>query len=326
MNDKTLIIAKGRGGLGNRCLALVPLIEWAARYGVPLFVDWRDGLYSEVGENAFGKTLCLSGIESAVESLADLRGKVFPACWSGNLGLSANALLQKLAVPSSSRLFHKDIAVDIRSPPAKGVCVHCAIQDVPSLRPLITRFRCAVGQHRARIAWLRRASAGRLVFSETVDTVATSSTAQLGLADNVLGIHFRNSDRKSDIYAVVDVAKTAIRRMAFSEAFLATDDEAAERVFRRELGIRVSVFEKQFPAAGGAIHVARREIGADRILLDASVELSMLSKCSGLVVNPSSTFGILAAVLGGQSVDKVFFAGEPWLSGIGRTLSWEALG
>ncbi len=326
MSGHTLVVAKGRGGLGNRCLALVPLIDWAARYRAALFVDWRDGLYASEGHNAFDKAFRLSGVELATEEVLGLRGKVAPDVWSGSLGLSANALLRRFGFSESSRFFHKTISANLRLPPAVGVNVHCSVQDVPSLRPLLTRVCCAAGRHRSRIDWLRKTLANRLEFSADVAAATSEVNSRICFSGSVLGVHFRNSDRTSNIESVIAKVKNAIQKDGYTEVFLATDDEAAVRVFRTELDLRVAVYEKCFPSKGGPIHVARQEIGAGRILLDACVELSMLAQCSGLMVNPSSTFGILAAVLGKQPLGGIFFSGESWLRGTGRTVSWELLG
>lgn len=63
IKEKYLVL-KGCAGLGNRFITLMKAINYAKLSGRTLYVDWSDGMFGALGQNAFSKYFGIKGIKS----------------------------------------------------------------------------------------------------------------------------------------------------------------------------------------------------------------------------------------------------------------------
>ena len=85
MQSRTLVI-KGKGGLGNRILSAISGLVYADLSGRKPVIDWRDGSYAPLGENAYPLLFQSPiGDEAIGGATMDDGADVCPAIWAGNL-------------------------------------------------------------------------------------------------------------------------------------------------------------------------------------------------------------------------------------------------
>lgn len=75
------IIVKSSGGLGNRIYGALNALAYAAKFKVPVHIDWADGMYAERGENVFPLLFDTHGVQ--LLSKRPELSRPFPPLWQG---------------------------------------------------------------------------------------------------------------------------------------------------------------------------------------------------------------------------------------------------
>ncbi|MGA1410143.1 MAG: nodulation protein NodZ [Prochlorotrichaceae cyanobacterium] len=100
------LICKGSSGMGNRILAACTAILYSQISGRKLIIDWRDGSYSEEGDNSFPVFFELPEANSMEE--LPVAASVYPPVWQDKLETSLGRLRQALEVSDRSLSFELD--------------------------------------------------------------------------------------------------------------------------------------------------------------------------------------------------------------------------
>jgi hypothetical protein len=280
-------------------LMLLDSILYAQVSGRELLVDWRDGKYGALGENAFGQLF----EAPAAGDLSVVRGceSVTPAVWRGELETSVDELFAKHypndeEIDGVARVAEK-YTVNVRGGGhPETVAVRWGwTHELPAWRSALAgalpEFRGKTDE--AILRWVMR---GRLVLSpELREKIAAFRAANM--PGKSIGVHVRFSDRKNAYDVCFKHVQAFLREHPDAVVFLATDNQQVEKDFKSRFP-RVAVSEKWFPPAGVPIH--RNDLPERRPLdnaREALLDLYLLGSCDALVFNSTSTFSILAKLL-----------------------------
>ena len=115
MQSRTLVI-KGKGGLGNRILSAISGLVYADLSGRKPVIDWRDGSYAPLGENAY-PLLFQSPIggEAIGGATMDDGADVCPPIWAGNLNRQPQDMIDTYMPRSHSNPWgYRRLCVDLK--------------------------------------------------------------------------------------------------------------------------------------------------------------------------------------------------------------------
>lgn len=295
IDARRYVVVKGSAGLGNRLLFLLSSIIFAKAGGRRLVVDWRDGVYSRRGEDAFALLFeCpLADPPGTLEGLA-AETSVHPGVWRGRLERSWAEMLADGSVPESELsadlscvdLPRRIVVIGGYGPRSQKVRSHVerafpGLGSAPNDRVLGE----IASQH------LRPAAA----VEKRADAFATEH-----LRGCTLGVHVRSSDLETPLAALLGQTRSLRRWLPGVGVFLATDNASVATCFaERFRGVMTS--DKWYPAAGQRMHQNRGCPDLAQNALEAAVDLQLLGDCDVLVYSARSTFGRAAAVLSGLS-------------------------
>jgi len=287
------IVVKSSWGLANRVYGLLNAVAYAARYSRPLHVDWSDGMYAEVGKNAFPGLFSLRGVE-VLESMPDLRSP-FPDICRGRLAEDC----RKIWTPRKESIFDGFPDFERWHLAPRGVYdgyVYCS--------------RASYGRPFALVA--RLPLRARTVYAQHV---TFSQSMQRQLAQHAvrtdrswIGVHYRCTDAKT--FSSLEHIAALVQRSGRRNVYWATDRSDSCDAIRRLLpGHRVETTMPVDGLAGDgrAIHLSLAAGQHERHLVSACADLQSLSGCGMIMRTRASTFGRLAAeVLASQVPEQIF--------------------
>ena len=292
--DRVLII-KAKGGLGNRILSAVTGLVYADLTGRTPIIDWRDGTYGGVGENAYSMLFQSSLPNLCVE---DYEGStsVTPEIWRGNLGADPTTMIISHD-PSRHRsaTIYRKYCTDLSRLDAE--------EEVAVFWSYLPKFG-RLGRHLR----VDPRFAGRMVeeiiseylaryFTPNERIQAGVSEAVGKLSSPIVGVHVRYTDLKIPIGKV----KRALRRLRAltpeAAIFLSTDSARVQREIATEFE-NVNYISKHLPDDGSMLHSIHathdKRVEAENALID----MWSLSKCDFLIYSKNSTFSLTSALLG----------------------------
>jgi hypothetical protein len=297
--DKKYLVVKGKAGMGNRMLVLLDSILFAQLTGRELLVDWRDGKYGPLGDNAFPMLF----EAPAAGDIGAIKGcdSVTPAVWKGHLDESVDELFAQHfpdhpemdGVPKVMQRYTISVRVVNH---AEKVAVRWGwTHQLPEMRK---RFSGELASFREmpEDVILRRMLRGRVKLAADLRAKVDAFKAE-HFQQKAIGVHVRYSDRVNAYDVCFKHVAAFLREHPGAAVFLATDNHKVEADFRKRFP-RVVATAKWFPPAGVPIH--RNDL-PDRRPLDnareALIDLYLLGECDALVFNSTSTFSILAKLL-----------------------------
>jgi hypothetical protein len=293
-NDRVLLI-KAKGGFGNRILSAATGVVLASLTQREAVIDWRDGDYLAVGENAY--PLLFESPAAHPPEEFDGRTDVAPAIWSGELGRHPYDLMNEIFPDDHSNPFiYRRLSIDLAHPD-----VEPAVAVFWSYLPKMARLR----RRARRSARFRDMTSDDLTrwalqryFQPSARIRTAAGEVMAACAGPVIGVHVRYTDRKVSldrIYREVDALRD---KMPDAPIFLATDNENVQSRFLDRYS-RVFVIEKALGDDDSPLH-DRVEM-QDRLLEaeNALIDMYALSSCDWLVHSRHSTFSVAAALIGG---------------------------
>ena len=285
------IINKGIAGLGNRLLALSNAIEYAKRTDRLLVVDWTDSVYSYgPSQNAFNDCFRLTDLPASpantweIPSLSNL--SIIPKMWSGHVMSSPYDVTRytgsRVAPAWNLEGPFKDTGASATLAQNHNSDIVMFVSYKPPIKP----------------AKLRR----HVRLQDRVER-EVNDFVDCHFRQPVMGVHVRATDRsrKSGLRGLH--VKIALARTEAKDAklFLSTDNRDVITEMTERYGSSVIVRKKWMPPQGcaeGLHKVAMKALCAKQkrqTLVDAVVDMFLLSRCNFLICHRCSTFSKCAA-------------------------------
>lgn len=292
--DRALII-KAKGGLGNRMLsAITGIVLGRLNDRVP-YIDWRDGMYVEAGENLY--PLLFDANEMGDLSAFDEAVDVAPSLWSGRMTEQpVDVIRREFPRKHQDPLLYRRLSIDLMgNDPAAPVAVFWSY--LPKLERLKRRIQAHpqfAGKSLADVASDLLDQHFRPVtkVNEQVDAIFK------GMAGPVIGVHIRFTDRKVPLGKIIAELERLSQREPDVRIFLATDSAEAQAAILSRFANVVTI-EKNLSAGGTALHFSSATF-ADPVAEahNALIDMVALSRCDWLLHSRHSTFSVTAALMG----------------------------
>jgi len=302
-----VVKASDGAGLGDRLLAVASAIGYSLLTGRKLVVDWRDGLYSPKGDNAFDQFFQLHGIPHAmefppVESVA-------PHAWQARLDMTLSDLVD---LYSAEREWNRDEAHTLYS-------IDQSRTDYDEDAVVIWDYEQFEGIRRA---FIKSTRSFRLHndFALRRHLLQSHLALQTGLQQNidefvnshferaVIGVHIRATREGESRYTSPEVFRRFINFLWQSgkagKIFLASDNIEIVKEF--ESSYDVVTTPKWYPAPGDPMHLHRNSADRMQGLKEALMDLILLSRCQYILYSAPSSFGQVAALLGSFSWNQIY--------------------
>ena len=294
MSDRYLLI-KAKGGLGNRMLSAVSGLVYADLTGRLPLIDWRDGSYAPIGENAYPQ-LFDTPLTQPVELYDDRVDGVDPPIWSGALGLTPQAMIDRhFPHLHSSATVYRRLCTDLSrlDAPAPLAVFWCYLPKFGRLAPHMRRDPRFQGRP------LDEVIADYLGRYFTPNARVREAVADLGarLAPPVIGVHVRYTDRKIPLAPLKTALRRELERRPGATVFLATDNGAVQAEFAAEFP-NVQYIDKQLRDDGSRLHLPSADPGTRAEAENALIDMHLLARCDHLIYSKHSTFSVAAALIG----------------------------
>lgn len=297
--DRILLI-KAKGGLGNRMLSAATGLIYADLTGRRPIVDWRDGIYAPLGENAYPRLFDTPLTDDPSE--IDPQAVVTPAVWAGRLDRDPAPLISELdpskhASPTIYRKYCTDLSrLDAPEPVA---VFWCYLPKMPRLARHLAADARFAGQDPDALfrAYLKR------YFTPNVRVRKEVASFMEGLPRPVIGVHIRYTDRKIPLDKVKAALRARLAETPGARIFLATDNGDVQAEMAAEFD-NIHYTPKYLPEGGARLHVKATEIDKQFEAENAMIDMWALAACNHLIYSTNSTFSISSALLGGIGPDR----------------------
>jgi flagellar biosynthesis regulator FlaF len=292
-----LLIIKAKGGLGNRILSAVSGLAFAEMTNRTPIIDWRDGSYAPLGENAYPHLF-----DTPITLPCDIRdadsSMPSPAIWGGgNLSLTPQAMIDKYFPQShSSPTVYRKLCTDLnRLDASEDTAVFwCYLPKFARLRRHLLRHPAFAGQSIEAI--IKRYLESHFTPNSRLRTRVAAQMAKI--PGPVIGVHIRFTDRKIPLDKVQAKLRRRLRQMPDASIFLATDNADVQATIAAEFK-NVFFTSKFLDAAGNRLHHPDSTVDKLAEAENAIVDIWMLSQCDHLIHSRHSTFSETSAILGG---------------------------
>ncbi|MFB0612086.1 nodulation protein NodZ [Aurantiacibacter poecillastricola] len=293
-SEKALVI-KAKGGLGNRMLSAVTGLVLARLNNRTPYVDWRDGMYLEVGDNLY-PLLFEAGWMGDLAAY-DKETDVAPTIWSGRLAQQpVDIIRSEFPDKHQDPLLYRKLSIDLkRADPGSRVGVYWSY--IPKLKRLQSRLSRSphfVGKDLDTITsdMLDKHFTPVKEVRDRVDAIFAETTSPM------IGVHIRFTDRKVPIEKILAKLEGLTRRQPEAGIFLATDSaEAQEAILSRFPSAKT--IDKALASDDVALHFSSEHF-SDPVVeaRNALIDMVALSRCNWLVHSRHSTFSVTAALIG----------------------------
>ena len=301
MRRKILLI-KGKGGLGNRILSAVCGLIYADLSGRTPVIDWRDGSYAPLGDNAY-PLLFNTPIKSTCAEIDKAVCPVAPAIWTGYLKASTQDMINKFmpkahSSPKAYRVFCVDLE-DLNVP--EDIAVYWSY--LPKFRRLTKHIRRDPRFTGRSIPCIIKEYLDRYFTPNVrVRREVTRLTAQLGA--NPIGIHVRYTDRKIPLNSALSILRKRLMQVPDQPIFLATDNAHVQRKMKMEFANLYHI-NKHLPDNGERLHWPATDVAKLLEAENALIDMWVLSKCTRLIYSRQSTFSQTSVYLGNMARNQL---------------------
>ena len=301
MMEKTLLI-KGKGGLGNCILSAVCGLVVADLMGRKPVIDWRDGSYAPMGENAY-PVLFKTPITQDIAAFDSFEGPVSPAIWTGHLDHTPQEMIEKFTPNNHSNpMGYRRLCTDLRrlNPPEDLAIFWSYLPKFGRIAHHLRRDPRFAGRTHADIIseYLERYfTPNDRVLSE-VDKMATD------LGSPRIGVHIRYTDLKIPLHRIKDTLRARLQKTPDAAVFLATDNAEVQAEMSAEFdGIRH--IPKYLPEDGTRLHWPPSDVEKVVEAENALIDMWLLSRCDHLIYSRHSTFSVTSSYVGKMTPDQL---------------------
>lgn len=293
--DKYLVV-KAKGGMGNRMLCAVTGILYGSLAGRKVVVDWRDKTYSNDGTNSFSKFFSCSDVYP--EKVLPENMTVYPQIWEGQINKSIDDMLCEYDPDKHSSIrIHSKYSVNIHKLEYEyDTLVFWYYQEL--IKILQKHFNCLKDNEFFNLPKnhiIQKVLREKMVpVREVREKIAIFKEANW--AQEVIGLHIRHTDRKTDLVKYVRALRRFRKRSPNAHIFLATDNR---EVIEDYASHYKNVFStpKWYPDGMSSMHQNRS--CPDKIAngIEALVDMYLLAECDYLIYPGCSTFSRIGRLL-----------------------------
>lgn len=266
-------------------------------------IDWRDGSYAPLDENAY-PLLFDSPITARAEDFDGYDGPVSPAIWQGELAQTPTRMIDRHAdgQHSGARIYRRFCTDLARLDAPEDLAVFwCYLPKFGRLAPLLRRDPRFRDRPLAQIIndYLTR------YFTPNARVRAAVQTHVADFGGPFLGAHVRYTDRKVPVHRIEAALDARLKQMPDAAVFLATDSAEIQERFARRYA-RLSFTDKYLPPDGSLLHWPNAQVEKVREAENALVDMQILSRAAHLVCSRHSTFSetaILYGLMAGRFTD-----------------------
>ena len=225
-------------------LSAVSGLVFADLTGREPVIDWRDGSYAPLGENAY-PLLFDSPIGLQAEAFDGAGDGVDPPIWAGLLDQTPQAMVNRFAPDRHrSATVYRRFCTDMsrRDQPAPVAVFWCYLPKFGRLAPLMRRDPRFRGRRLDAVIadYLDR------YFTPNARVRDAVAAMRAQFARPVIGVHVRYTDRKIPLAPLKRALRRRLAGMPGATIFLATDNGRISGRIRRR--IRQSALHRQAPA------------------------------------------------------------------------------
>ncbi len=303
MTQHTLVL-RASGGLSNRLQAVAAGLAYCLLSGRALYVDWRDGIYSDDFSNVFPRWFRLSGIPQASPPVPPfVEERVFPPFWKD--WLSEAVAVEYLfdndhMAPASVARTSMDFS---RFDYPQEILVGWG-WDLTPLRHMLP----ALQQRYPAWSVFSEGETARHILTnhlvpapEILHSVETFAAAHF-IPGRTIGIHIRHTDLQSPLGRMLD----ALRHLATPDdtIFLTTDNRHVQMAVSRLFPHAVFT-EKQFSPGDEPLHCYVPGLSNEQKGREALIDMLLLARCDRIIHYRRSSFARLPALLSGLPPERV---------------------
>lgn len=295
------LVVKGKSGMGNRILSVLNGIIYSRLTNRSLFVDWRDGVYSEKGINAFFRFFESPNVSASSD--ISPKSSVFPPVWANNINKSVVDMIKHFGPPKALPQEYKDkYSIDIgRIDYSDDVLVMFSHNIEWEKLKLHAQYFPSEWKGLDRSAIIKKLLQEFLFLKPDIQHRAEKFRAEF-FRDRVIGLHIRNADDVSHFTKMAPLERYsyALERLIEKEPnaliFLATDNQGILTSYRA-IYKNVIATNKWFPPLAERMYNNMHCLDRTRNGIEALVDMYLLAQCDYLVFSSKSSFGRMARYL-----------------------------
>jgi hypothetical protein len=303
MASHKYLLVKGISGLGNRVECLLTAILYARLSRRRLIVDWSDHYYSNDGTNAFHEffhcALCDPNDEIPVTD------SVAPPIWRGHLHESAWFMRSQRENPNPSEIW-RDFSIDLaKTDYQEDVVVMWTYNEKIDL--LRKHFRGCFEEWSklSKVAILRKLLRDEILLQPRIRRrIDQFKAANFG--NKTVGVHVRYTDHRTRLLAALHRLNRLLKHEHCLSIFLSTDNAQIKSMLERSYP-RVVTTPHWFPSTPGlAMHTDNNRPNPIENGHEALIDLYLLAECHYLIIDTSSSFAHIAALLTNAPNSNIF--------------------
>ncbi len=326
-----VVIDKGIAGLGNRLRCVAATIEYANKTGRKVFIDWTDGMFAAVGENAFNKYFRLIDVPY-IDCFENVQCQTFYPSVYAQMPISGSIydffekkqIKNRFARKGMHYLFKGLHRLGEKSPDMdKMVAQMSQCYQAFVLRPEYQKKYGETGQFAFGAHLNANIKADVVIYCDNIpfysaDVMRKHIALQPWIEEKVeafveehelekdsVSVHIRASGKKcyGDMQKFVAKLKVFCHEKEIKRVFLCTDNNEAEQLFKREIGSMLVTQEKYIPeirAGETGIHDFAQNSGdealKERLTLEAVIDMFAMTRTKYLFYQFGSTFSEISRV------------------------------
>lgn len=297
MPKNIAIFKASKTGIGDRLRGVLATVLYAELTQRNVFIDWRDGLYGEVGDNIFYKFFKLKKHEITNNKNIDSIDDVEPAAWRGRLSKSlADIYIEDGNLPWDRTDALSKYAIDLGNLDYKNqAVVNWEFTQLNKLKPYLPDPKRALNNEKLESEiWNEY-----LDFHEDINEEIKFFINEMN--GPTLGVHIRATEEFYADKGLIHISQyfkaidKLLKSQPINSIFVACDNSAILEAVKSRYPLVVSR-EKWFPEPGQPIHLSNNSQDREKISRDAVIELGILSKCNWLISIENSSFSIVARI------------------------------
>jgi hypothetical protein len=303
VNHNKILLVKGTSGLGDRIKYLSTGLFYAHLTGRRLIVDWSDHYFSNDGTNVFHRFFQCSLSNPADE--IPLTDYVSPSIWQGHLHESAPDMRRRYGRINDRQAWRK-LSSDLRRVDyQEDVLVMCG-HTLP-----INLLRSQVEGPFKEFAQASKEAIQRKLLREDLRLhpqirEKVDQFKDHNFRANTVGVHVRYTDYRIHVGSVLKRLDGLLEQEPDIRIFLATDNLQIKRLFEdlyRGVITRPHLYAS---TPGLPIHIGDNRPDPTESGIAALVDLYLLAECNYLIIDTSSSFSYLAALISKTTPANIF--------------------
>lgn len=326
-----VVIDKGIAGLGNRLRCVTATIEYAKKTGRKVYIDWTDGMFAAVGVNAFNKYFRLVDVPY-IDSFENVKCQTFYPSVYAQIPMSGSIydyfekkqIENRFARKGMHYLFRGLHKLGEKNPDMDKMVAQMSqfYQSFVLLPEYQKKFgetgRFAFGAHLNT-----NIEADAVIYCDNIpfysaDVMRKHIALQPWVEEKVgtfvggheldrdsVSVHIRASGKRcyGDMQKFVGKLKVFCREKEIKRVFLCTDNNEAEQLFKKEIGLMLVTQDKYIPeirAGETGIHDFAQNSGdealKERLTLEAVIDMFAMTRTKYLFYQFGSTFSEISKV------------------------------